>query len=114
MGNDILASSNNKKNVKMIDVKHVATLKWEYTQSNKLNELRGFMPRRQLEQKTIELGLKVSHQYIQQLEQPENHVARLKSKTLTVSIDVVKVLCEALDADIDYFFTSSQFSSVDT
>ncbi|MCC5641113.1 hypothetical protein LC593_35890 [Nostoc sp. CHAB 5844] len=114
MGNDILASNNNSKLIKMIDVEHVATLKWGTIQAKKLTQLRGFMPRRLLEEKTVELGLRVSHQYIQQLEQPENYVKKLKSKTLTVSVDVVNVLCEALDANIDYFFSTSQISTIAT
>ncbi|RAM47941.1 MAG: hypothetical protein C6Y22_30620 [Hapalosiphonaceae cyanobacterium JJU2] len=113
MESDNLASSNGKKIITMIDIQHVATLKWGEAQARKLTELRGSTPRRQLEQKTTELGLKVAHQYIQQLEQPEYYANRLKSKTLTVSVDVVNILCKALNVDISYFFTIGQIFPVD-
>ncbi len=101
----MLASVNGKNIITMIDIEHIATLKWGNTQAKKLTDLRGNMSRRQLEQKTIELGLKVAHQYIQQLEQPDYYATRLKSGTITVSIEVINILCEALNTDINDFFT---------
>jgi hypothetical protein len=107
MKDDILASNNGKKIITMIDIEHIATFKWGTTQAEKLIKLRGSMSRRQLEQKTIELGLKVAHQYIQQLEQPDYYASRLKSGTLTVSVEVVNVLCQSLDSDITDFFENT-------
>ncbi|MEA5508133.1 hypothetical protein VB735_34635 [Halotia wernerae UHCC 0503] len=107
-----MASNNGKKITTMIDIEHIATFKWGNKQAEKLTELRGSIPRRQLEQKTIELGLKVAHQYIQQLEQPDYYATRLKSGTITVSTDVVNILCEALNADITDFFDTAKIITV--
>ncbi|WP_460204406.1 helix-turn-helix domain-containing protein [Scytonema sp. NUACC21] len=92
----------------MINIEHIATLRWTDTQAQKLLSLRGKMSRRVLEQKTEELGLKVTHQYIQQLEQPHLFTKRLKSDTLTVSVEVVNILCTALGTDIIDFFNSAK------
>ncbi len=108
----MLASTNGKKIIIMIDIEHIATFKWGNAQATRLAELRGSMSRRQLEQKTIDLGLKVAHQYIQQLEQPDYYANRLKSGTLTVSIEVVNVLCQALGADITDFFDTAKIITV--
>ncbi|MCC5670372.1 hypothetical protein LC653_42965 [Nostoc sp. CHAB 5784] len=108
----MLASSNGKKITTMIDIEHIATFKWGNKQAQKLTELRGNIPRRQLEQKTTDLGLKVAHQYIQQLEQPDYYATRLKSGTITVSVEVVNVLCEALNADITDFFDTAKIITV--
>jgi hypothetical protein len=104
----MLTSSNSKKIVTMTDIEHVATFKWTVEQASKLQSLRGDMPRRQLSQKTEELGLRIAHQYIQQLEQPHLFSKRLKSENLTVSVEVVKVLCTALEVDISEFFNSAK------
>ncbi|MFN6572345.1 hypothetical protein [Dendronalium sp. ChiSLP03b] len=104
MQSDILASSSGKRVITMVNLEHIATLKWTEVQAQKLIELRGQMPRRQLERITTQLGCKVAHQYIQQLEQPDYYADRLKSDTITVSIEVVMVLCKALGADISDFF----------
>jgi len=104
----MLASVNGKNIITMIDIEHIATLKWSNIQAQKLTDLRGDMSRRQLEQKTVELGLKVAHQYIQQLEQPDYYATRLKSGTITVSVEVINILCEALNAKIDDFFTAGK------
>ncbi|MEC4814988.1 MAG: XRE family transcriptional regulator [Scytonema sp. PMC 1069.18] len=112
MEKDKLTSVNSKKEVTMIDIEHIATLKWTQDQAQKLQSLRGKMSRRQLEEKTEELGLKVAHQYIQQLEQPHLFTKRLKSDTLTVSVEVVKTLCAALETDITNFFNSAKIITV--
>ncbi|MDF5726103.1 MAG: XRE family transcriptional regulator [Rhizonema sp. PD37] len=112
MENAIMASNNGKKIITMIDIEHIATFKWGSTQAKTLTDMRANMSRRQLEQKTIELGLKVAHQYIQQLEQPDYYATRLKSGTLTVSTEVVNVLCLALDADITDFFDTAKIITV--
>ena len=52
-----MASVNSNKEVIMIDVEHIATLKWTEEQAQKLLAMRGKMSRRQLEEKTEELGL---------------------------------------------------------
>lgn len=112
MENAIMTSSNGKKIITMIDIEHIATFKWGNTQAKKLTELRGSMSRRQLENKTVELGLKVAHQYVQQLEQPDYYATRLKSGTLTVSTEVINVLCLALNADITDFFDTAKIITV--
>ncbi len=107
-----MASVNSNKEVIMIDVEHIATLKWTEDQAQKLLAMRGKMSRRQLEEKTEELGLKVAHQYIQQLEQPHLFTKRLKSDTLTVSVEVIKILCAALETNITDFFNSAKILTV--
>ena len=105
----MLASVNSKKTVIMIDTEHIATLKWTQEQASMLLYLRGKMSRRELAQRTEELGTRIAHQYIQQLEQPHMFTKRLKSENLTVSIEVVQVLCQALEVDITDFFNSAKF-----
>lgn len=105
----MLASVNSKKTVIMIYTEHIATLKWTQEQASKLLYLRGKMSRRELAQRTEELGTRIAHQYIQQLEQPHMFTKRLKSENLTVSIEVVQVLCQALEVDITDFFNSAKF-----
>jgi DNA polymerase III delta subunit len=70
------------------------------------------MSRRQLTQKTEELGLRIAHQYIQQLEQPHLFTKRLKSNTLTVSVEIVNVLCAALGTDFTDFFNSIKIFTI--
>lgn len=102
------ASANSKKQATMIDIEHIATLKWTQKQASKLLDLRGKMSRRELAEKTEELGTRIAHQYIQQLEQPHIFTKRLKSENLTVSREVVEVICKALEADITDFFNSAK------
>jgi hypothetical protein len=108
----MLTSSNSKITVTMIDIQHIATLRWTQEQALKLQTLRGDMSRRQLTQKTEELGLRIAHQYIQQLEQPHLFTKRLKSETLTVSVEIVNILCAALGVDITDFFNSAKILTV--
>lgn len=105
----MLASANSKKEVLMIDIEHIATLRWTEEQASKLLFLRGKMSRRELAEKTEELGTGIARQYIQQLEQPHMFIKRIKSDYLTVSIEVVQVLCEALGTDVTEFFNSAKF-----
>ncbi|MEM6399173.1 MAG: helix-turn-helix transcriptional regulator [Cyanobacteria bacterium P01_D01_bin.116] len=107
----MLASANSKKEVFMIDVQHIATLKWTQEQASKLLYLRGKMSRRELAEKTEQLGTGIARQYIQQLEQPHMFIKRIKSDYLTVSVEVVQVLCQALEVDITDFFNSAKFFS---
>jgi hypothetical protein len=97
-----------KKIMMTIDIEHIATFKWTSEQGFLLQSLRGEMSRRQLSQKTEELGLRIAHQYIQQLEQPHLFSKRLKSDNLTVSIEVMKIICTALEVDISEFFNSAK------
>lgn len=105
----MFASVNSKKEIIMVDIQHIATLKWTEEQGFKLLSLRGKMSRRELAEKTEELGTGIARQYIQQLEQPHMFIKRIKSDYLTVSIEVVQVLCEALEVDITDFFNSAKF-----
>ncbi|MEO1375063.1 MAG: helix-turn-helix transcriptional regulator [Cyanobacteria bacterium J06635_10] len=93
----------------MIDTEYIATFKWTEKQGSKLLSLRGKMSRRELAEKTEELGTGIARQYIQQLEQPHMFIKRIKSDYLTVSVEVVQVLCEALGVDITDFFNSAKF-----
>ncbi len=108
----MLASDNSKKEITMIDIEHIATFRWTTEQASKLQSLRGDMSRRELSLKTQELGLRVAHQYIQQLEQPHLFTKRLKSDTLTVSIELLNVLCTALGTDVTDFFNSAKILTV--
>ena len=105
----MVTSVNSKKEIIMIDIEHIATFKWTQEQASKLSDLRGKMSRRELAQKTEELGTRIAHQYIQQLEQPHVFTKRIKRDNLTVSIEVVQVLCRALKVDITDFFNSAKF-----
>jgi DNA-binding Xre family transcriptional regulator len=111
MKSGILTSDSSKRIIKMVDLQHVASFRWTEAQAAKLTAIRGKMSRRQLEQKTIEIGKKVTHQYIEQLERPEYYVGRLKNgDALTVSIEVVQVLCQALEVDISEFFNTANIT----
>ena len=105
----MVTSINSKKEIIMTDIEHIATFKWTQEQASKLSDLRGKMSRRELAQKTEELGTRIAHQYIQQLEQPHVFTKRIKRDNLTVSIEVVQVLCKALKVDITDFFNSAKF-----
>lgn len=95
----------------MIDIRYVAAIRWDEDLAKRLRSLRGKLSRRALAQKTQELGRGVSHQYIQQLEQPSIFTERLKSTdSLTVSFDVVEVMCKALNADLAELFDSVKVS----
>lgn len=91
----------------MLDLKYIDKVKWDDNLGKRLQELRRETSRRALADKTTELGHRVAHQYIQQLEQPSLFAHRLKSNHLTVSLDVVQVLCKALGADLTDIFTES-------
>ncbi|NEQ64778.1 MAG: helix-turn-helix domain-containing protein [Symploca sp. SIO2D2] len=84
----------------MIHEKHVAAIKWGDELGKRLESLRGEISLRDLEAKTEQVGQKVSFQYIQQLEQPSRFIKRIKNDYLSVSLDVLKVLCLALDTDL--------------
>lgn len=108
----MLTSGNSKEQITMIDIEHIATFRWTTEQASKLQSLRGNMSRRELSLKTQELGLRVAHQYIQQLEQPHLFTKRIKSGTLTVSIELLNVLCTALGTDVTDFFNSAKILTV--
>ena len=91
----------------MIDSRYVATVKWDKELGERLRILRGEMSRRELSQRTEEIGRLVTHQYIQQLEQPQHQLNRINSEYLTVSWDVIQVLCSALKIEITDLFTNS-------
>ncbi len=91
----------------MLDLKYIDKVKWDDNLGKRLQELRRETSRRALADKTTELGHRVAHQYIQQLEQPSLFAHRLKRNHLTVSLDVVQVLCKALGADLTDIFTES-------
>jgi DNA polymerase III delta subunit len=88
----------------MLDLKYIDRVKWDDDLAKRLKRLRNKTSRSTLASKTTELGHRVAPQYIQQLEQPSLFSHRLKSKNLTVSLDVVQVLCEALGADLTDIF----------
>jgi hypothetical protein len=98
----------------MIDLEYVDKIKWNDDLGARLQALRNEISRRELSNRTEELGHRVAHQYIQQLEQPSLFTHRLKSSHLTVSLDVVQVLCKALGADLTDIFTRSAKVFTDT
>ncbi|RUT03487.1 hypothetical protein DSM106972_051260 [Dulcicalothrix desertica PCC 7102] len=104
----MVATINSKNEMVMIDIDHIYSLKWTSQQALTLQALRGEMSRRYLSEVTENLGHKITHQYIQQLEQPHIFVRRLKSDNLTVSVEVVQVLCKAFKVDISAFFNSAK------
>jgi len=97
----------------MIDVEYIDKIKWDAELGDRLKHLRGNTSRRELADRTNALGRRVAHQYIQQLEQPNFSINRLKSNHLTVSLDVVQVLAEALEVELtDVFTKSAKISTV--
>lgn len=104
-----MSTVNSTKNpvVVMIDIQYIDKIRWNGELGERLQQLRGEVSRRQLAAKTEELGHRVAHQYIQQLEQPEAFVTRIKSSYLTVSIEVVQVLCQALGVELTDLFAQS-------
>lgn len=98
----------------MLDIKYVDRVKWNGVFGKRLKDLRRETSRRALANKTTELGHRVAHQYIQQLEQPDLFTHRIKSNYLTVSLDVVQVLCLALGGDLTDIFTESVKILADT
>lgn len=95
----------------MIDIKYVSAVRWDEKLGTRLKTLRGKTSRRELALRTQSKGNGVSHQYIQQLEQPQIFAKRLKtSENLTVSFEVVQVLCEALGVDISDLFDSAKIT----
>lgn len=98
----------------MIDIEYIDKIKWNDELGQRLQLLRSNVSRRELASKTKDLGHRVAHQYIQQLEQPSLFTARLKSDYLTVSLDVVQVLCHALGADLTDIFVKSAKVFMDT
>lgn len=94
----------------MLDLKYIDTVRWDKELGQRLQALRGNMSRRKLAEKSEELGNKVSHQYIQQLEQPEVFIQRKNALYLTVSIDIIKTLCTALGAEVYDLFDSAKIT----
>jgi hypothetical protein len=81
-----MSSSNSKQESVMIDIEYVDKIKWNDELGTRLQGLRNEISRRELANRTEELGHRVAHQYIQQLEQPSLFTHRLKSSHLTVSL----------------------------
>ena len=92
----------------MIDSRYVATIKWDLSLGERLQALRGATSRRQLSERTRTLGRLVTHQYIQQLEQPEHQLKRIKASYLTVSLEVVETICAALEIEVTDLFDSAK------
>jgi hypothetical protein len=107
-----MSSSNSKEPIIMIDVEYIDKIKWDAELGERLKTLRGNTSRRELAVRTKALGRRVAHQYIQQLEQPTFSVNRLKRDYLTVSLDIVRVLAEALGVElVDIFAKSAKISA---
>lgn len=98
----------------MLDLKYIDRVKWSDDLGKRLQTLRRKTSRRALVEKTTELGHPVAYQYIQQLEQPSVFARRIKSSHLTVSLDVVQVLCDALGAELTDIFAESVKIFTDT
>ena len=106
-----MSSSNSKNLITMIDVEYIDRVRWDSELGDRLKNLRGKTSRRKLADRTTELGRRVPQQYIQQLEQPNFSINRLKSNHLTVSLEVIRVLADALDVELTDIFTKSAIIS---
>ncbi|NWF61784.1 MAG: hypothetical protein HXY43_21625 [Fischerella sp.] len=113
-------SADSKNEAYMIDIKYIAAIKWDEELADKLKNLRGKISRQALADKTKELNeqypdkyLKITWQYIQQLETPKYEMKRRKSKgyseTIEVSLDVLTTLCYALGCDVMDLFMSKAY-----
>jgi hypothetical protein len=100
-------ADNQKDGITMIGVDHIASVKWTPELGEKLQVLRGKVSRRELDEKTTVLGLRVAASYIQQIEQPERQLTRLKQPYVNVSWDVVMIICKALNIDYSELFDFS-------
>lgn len=87
----------------LVDINMVSSFLWSDALGSRLRSLReerGYT-RKELSEKTAEIGKPVSMQYIQQLETPRFFVNKeKKTSELSVSKDVLMALCMAVDADI--------------
>lgn len=102
-----MSSDSGKNQIIMIDIGYIDKIKWDAELGERLKALRGKTSRRELSNRTKNFGRRVAHQYIQQLEQPEFSINRLKGDHLTVSIDVIKVIAAALGVELIDIFTKS-------
>jgi hypothetical protein len=96
-----------KNGIAMIGVDHIASVKWTPRLGEKLQILRGKVSRRELDEKTTALGLRVAASYLQQIEQPERQLTRLKQPYINVSWDIIVVICKALNIDYSELFDFS-------
>lgn len=93
----------------VVNLQDVASFRWNSSLGEKLRELRGSVSRRALSEKTRSLSTGVSENYIQQLESPHLFVGKArKPKSLTVSTEVIEVLCQALGVDIGELFWAAK------
>lgn len=102
-----VGNSKKRKKIILLNTEDIAMMKWGELQAQRLRDLRGDMTRVALQERTTELGLKVTHQYIQQLENPSLFTTRLKSGVLTVSVEIINSLALALEVDTTYFYSSA-------
>lgn len=106
-----MSRDSSKELITMINIEYIDRVRWDSELGDRLKNLRGKTSRRKLADKTNELGRRVPQQYIQQLEQPNFSINRLKSNHLTVSLEVVQVLAQALDVELTEIFTKSAIVS---
>jgi hypothetical protein len=101
------SEASNSTEVIMIALRYVDRIRWDAELGARLMYLRGKVSRRELSNRTEKLGYKVTHQYIQQIEYPDRFTARVKSGYLTVSLEILEVICKALDINISDVFAQS-------
>lgn len=100
----------------MIDVKYIATVRWNKELGEKLQALRGKMSRQVVSDETKKLATEspviyvaVSWQYIQQLESPDYELGRRKGKghssNMEVSIEKLRTICFVINCDIGDLFS---------
>lgn len=108
----MIDTKRNKKIVMIaVDIDTVAAFRWNESLGEKLRNMREELgySRKTLSTKTEEFGKKVSEAYIQQLESPQSYIGRSgKSGSLTVSSDIVHLLCDAMKIEITELIRSTK------
>ena len=106
-----MSSSSSKSLIIMIDVKYIDRVIWGSELGEHLRALRGKTSRRKLSDKTSALGRRVPREYIQYLENSDLSTDHLKGDHLSVSLDVIQVLANALEVELTDIFTKSAIIS---
>lgn len=105
-----MPSSNNSREATMIDLKYIATIRWTPELGSRLQKLRTSkkLSRYEVERRTIDLGERVAQQYLNQLENPQIQIDRINNNYLTVAIEKVASILNAMDFDLTDLFDSAK------
>lgn len=90
----------------MIDLDLVATVNWHSSHGDKLRAMRGKLSRRKLADMVARNGGRLSHQYIQLMENPS-----LPKAPRSVSFDLLRHICNVLGRDVQELFDSPKIFS---